>query len=149
MAGWDEAMGLLRDPASGSSVVLCPRVVALVDASAAATSWTALQAHLADPRVRVSRKEAMRVIFACVCPLNGVCQQPYAETPVSVYLSCSGLPKVPLTLCHGDFHVANALLVDGPISPDAVVLLDWWVLSHTSPTASPPPLRRRWFVAHL
>ncbi len=61
LAGWEEAKEALGDP--GSGVALSPRVVALVDASGAATSWGALQAHLADPGVRADSNVARYLFF--------------------------------------------------------------------------------------
>ncbi len=46
---------------------------------------------------------------------------------------CAIVVQVPLTLCHGDFYAANVLLVEGPVSPDAVFVLDWWVLIPPAP----------------
>jgi hypothetical protein len=91
VAGWHRAKELLLQPPS--TVNFSARMVALVDASAAATSWDGLRAHLRDP-------------------------------------------KVPLSLCHGDFYAANVLVRAGdPLSAEAVLVVDWSEVGPWEPTA--------------
>ena len=79
-AGWATTRSKFADASSGVS--LDPKLVSVIEASFASTSWCALQSHLADPhvsaglhcwcrRVAVCAEVGMRtwvLLGGCVCP---------------------------------------------------------------------------------